>query len=278
MDTSEPSTAPNIAEETYKGPSAVVAAAGEGYVAHFASLGIGLVVGGGLAYLFHKPVNNVMRSWKNAGVALAESGSRFKKLIGGFSQWLVGHPEGTFSATLSDIERGIGDPKMRGEVTKLVESKEGGIIHVFSHKLISWLPTGWTETVRAKSEARLSAAIMGGGLLGAIGFFGVPFALAPSGAKKGLEGKRQFERLKGEVLDLRAENETLREKYVEEKVAHETETPKPHHPAKTHDAAAAHEHAPHEHAAHREAPKPTLSEVDRHSHGTLAAGHEAALG
>lgn len=62
---------------------------------------------------------------------------------------------------------------------------------------------------------RYKAVIFGGSLASAFGFFVVPWLLAGKGASKGLEGRRQFQRAKDEIVELRAENSDLREHNIE---------------------------------------------------------------
>lgn len=71
----------------------------------------------------------------------------------------------------------------------------------------------WLSTKMAGH--RYEAVIFGGSLASAFGFFVVPWLLAGKGISKGLEGRRQFERAKDEIWDLRAENDQLRERTVE---------------------------------------------------------------
>lgn len=241
MDTSLPRATPDIAEETYKGPGKVVTAAGEAFLVHFFWMAAGLLAGGAAAFFAHKKVGHIEKS-------------------------------------LSDFY--LRDRENPGRMTRFL-AKSAGLIGTITKAVSDHLPGSTWMKSKIPAE-RVEAVVFGAGILGAIGYVGSSILAIFSGAKHANEGKDQFERLKEEVLDLRGENDALRDKYIEEKVAHETTIPAhhpAHHEAPTHaHHEAEHTHTVHEHAAHRETPKPTLSEVDAHSHGKLVAPHETALG
>ncbi len=269
MDKSAQNPAPetDLTNEPYKGASPTVAAAGEGYIAHFIFAIVGLIGGGALAYAFHKPVNHVMNGWKSSAARMVESSNGVAKFVGGFSQWLVGHPQGTFSKTVKDVERGIGNAHMRQEVKELVEGKEGGFIHRVAHTLLS-RSEKLRSNLHSKSAERANAAVMGGGLLGAAGFILSPIIMAPSGALKAIRGKRQHGQMRDKIDALSAENERLRESLAKQAESSETTAPSP---SETPPMTATKPAVSSKLADESDAPASTIATDGTHADGRIAA-------
>jgi len=72
---------------------------------------------------------------------------------------------------------------------------------------------------------RAEATVFAGGFGALTGLVGSLFTSGFHGTKVAKEARHQFERAKTEIKDLRAENASLREKYTELKIAHDTEQP-----------------------------------------------------
>jgi hypothetical protein len=197
----------DIAQQPYRGPSVTAAAAGEGFIAHFQWAGIGLVAGGLAAWLLHGRVGpwiSDLRSWanKHAGTATTPQNENFgvrwpAKLVRG----IFGHgPE--FKLPEHKIQ----------EITD--EQRNGFGVFMLNH-LLGLIPGAKAKfnEFRVNNPAgadRLNLAVTAGGLFAFMGYAVLPVFLGGKGYAKGKEGKRQFERAKEEILDLRAENAKLR--------------------------------------------------------------------
>lgn len=188
----------DIAKEAYKGPSAIAAAAGEGYLAHFIYMFGGLVTGitGGL--LIGDPMVKIVNKVRETASGWIEAGG-VPRFFGGIVTFLFGHGD---------------HAKLEGEALREVEQERR---LGFGFKITNHIPgaRGWLNNMNPATRERLFAALPLGSIFAAFGFFVMPVLLAGKGAHKGNEGKRQFERAKDEIWDLRAENDQLRQKNTE---------------------------------------------------------------
>ncbi len=181
----------DIAKEEYKGPSAVAAAAGEGYIAHFLYAGLGLLGGGAITWMFHKQASSLVNWGRHNLAASIEHGG------------LLSRPSKFFLGILG-----------RGNDAAIASEEFGKFEAQYRHGFGQWLINHFTfvkPLFKNLNPDRLSTSITTGGIAGAFGFFVMPALLAGKGAHKGNEGKRQFERAKDEIWDLRAENDQLRQ-------------------------------------------------------------------
>lgn len=171
----------DIAEEPYKGPSIAVAAAGEGFLRHFAWAVVGIVVGGVASSLAYNKVGAVKEAFQEFHGANREHAFFLKR-------WAA---------------------------------KAAGLVVTIAHGLTGHIP-GHQHIVKHIPEKRLEATLFGGGLLGAIGYASGWISALFTGTVHSNAGKRQFERAKAEIKDLRERNDDLEKindelhaKYVE---------------------------------------------------------------
>ena len=211
----------DITDEPYKGPNAVATAAGEASIAHFALGFFGLIGGFIATYVFHKPVGNFIARQQVKGLKLVQSAEKGEKRWGKILLSLFGHPDKhAFTSLLKPVESA---------------TQEGGhLLHEIATEELTRSGRGWlynaSDEIRKipgvkqllgllgdSEEAikRIDTSIIGGGILGAFGFFIAPMVFWITGAKHAGEGKDQFERAKDEIHTLRQQYDSLREKYVE---------------------------------------------------------------
>ena len=182
----------DIVEEEYKGPSAVAAAAGEGYIAHFVYAALGLTVGGLITYVFHKQAASVVNNLRTHFNKGAETGSFLVRWPSKFAIGILGHGK---------------DAALSPETFAKFEQEHR---YGFGQWLINHVP-GVKHLIKTADDDRMSTAITSGGILAAFGFFVMPLILGFRGARKGAEGRHQFERAKDAIIDLRAQNDQLRQ-------------------------------------------------------------------
>lgn len=207
----------DITEESYKGPSALVAAAGEGSIAHFTLGALFLALGFGVAYLYHGSLDKFIVARRATAQKLMGSTNGWERNWGETLAWLFGHGEGSFKGVVNATSE-----HHSAEVVKLateqVEKLERGWLYTSSETIrklpgIRHLLSFFGET--AESIKRVDTAIMGGGLGLFFGFFIAPTAFWYTGARNAHRGKMQFENAKQEILETRAQYEALREKYLQ---------------------------------------------------------------
>ena len=214
----------DITDEDYKGPNAAVAAAGEGSIAHFGLGFVGLIAGFIATYIFHEPVANFIARQQVKGLALAakEGATKGEKFWGKMRLSLFGHPDkNALVSLLKPAEEVVkdGGGKLVHEIAtgELARSGRGWLYNISDEirrlpgvkQLLGFLGTD-NDAIK-----RIDTAIIGGGILGAFGTFIAPIAFWITGAKHASEGKHQFERAKEEIHTMRAQYDSLREKYVE---------------------------------------------------------------
>ena len=208
------------------------AIAGEGYIAHFKWAGVGLLVGGAISALLHEPLNKGMEAarrgaqgLRDMSAVMAEQGkwltSKIPAFAGGFGGWVFGRGEKEFVSIRNAIEASETDIAYKKSMLNVIEHKEKGVGHWLADHALFFIPKSYRNTMLEKSN-RLETAMIGGGLLGSIGFFFSPALYAGEGYRKGVAGKEQFQRLQDEVLTTRAERDALRDKYVETQIELDT--------------------------------------------------------
>lgn len=207
----------DILDEKYKGPDIASAAAGEGYIAHFQWLAIGLIGGGALTYVFHQPITKYLPQLRRAAVGWSEKEPGLTKLFGNTILFVFGRGE----ANMVEIEKDRQAIKtVLGETSELYGKVKGFTEHQkrgFGYAALDHL-LGWNQSARTWLKSRSETfdnALSVGGLFGAFGFFGVPLLVAPHGALKGIQGKNQFKRAQEEVRELREDLQFLEEKNAE---------------------------------------------------------------
>ena len=221
----------DILDEPYKGPGAIAAAAGYVSLYHWVAMVVGFVACGALGMLAAKPT-----------IAAKEMFPEFSHANKTSSNWLMKIP----AHIAGWIPRGA---------------------DYIAHKVVSLGKTVVRGSMAPKpmSEQKLSAFMFAGGVGGAVGWIGSTIWGIIQGGHEGNIGKRQFERAKAEIKDLRARNETLEKNQAEPTTPNNTSEPstslgsdalKPEHRIHAHTEHATehhgkvHAHAQHELAAH----------------------------
>lgn len=251
----------DIVEEPYKGTSPVVASAGYVYITHW----IGIIIGAATLGILGMVASNKTIAIKDAFTQFGKTHANSANSLNKSAAWLVG-----------------GIPKMADYfATKFVAAIE---------KL------GGKNIAKVDTTSQKTAAVMfAGGLGAAFGWVGSTIWGIVKGGHEGNTGKRQFERAKAEIKELRERNddlgkinEDLHKKYVEAATHLDTMEAQPaaapeatKHPTNSTldsppDTLPAHakaEHpthpAPHEHAPHA----PHHDKADAPSHHIQAGGH-----
>ncbi len=164
----------DIASEPYKGPGRVVTSAGYIYLSHIlATIAgfVGFAIAGAVA---HTQTNKVKQWAEMLSDSRAES-SGIKK---GFASAIA-------------------------FISKIAETA--------SHKVFSGLKALGGERFKGKSigEEKMSAALFAGGAGAIAGWVGSTIWGVVKGSNEGNRGKRQFERAKVEIKDLRERNDDL---------------------------------------------------------------------
>lgn len=206
----------DVAHEEYKGPSAVSAAAGEGFIAHYQWAAIGLVVGTLAATLFHKPAAKLVESCRTGCKKLFNTPF---SVIGKTGIFVFGHGQGS-KAHLEESFKHLNPIAHATDLKELqvwTKSKEVGFGYSLLDHTLGKIPgiRGKVQEWLKNGGEQASNAVSVGGILAAVGFFIVPLFLAPKGALKGMEGKKQFDRAKSEIQTTRQENHVLRNQLAE---------------------------------------------------------------
>ncbi len=302
----------DITQEPYKGPSAVVSAIGNGFFKHLLWAGIGLAAGAGAAAFFPKQVASILKEWRaGAAAAKLETAEGFwpnvKKELAKFAHAALGEGKGAVSITTTDAAH-------KDWVDVEIMNKEHGIGHwLVTHLFLGLIPVvgkmgkkGLVEAAKTAEEAaggRFTNMLTIGGILGAAGYAAGTAAGMLEGAKHGHEGKRQHERAKVEIQDLRERNQDLEKvndklhldyqnalsRINQIRAEAEKTTPKfgpESAPAPTGEQtvenlasehAAHHDHAEHAQHAHAAAPHASVAANDAEHHGKMHAHHAHAL-
>jgi hypothetical protein len=232
MKDSHTDTASDIATEKYQGPSARVAAAGQGFLEHFFFAATGLISATALAFIFHKPAAKIVQSARDLGTRLKGWTPPNNGIIGRSSDTLSNWAGSALHVAFGDVEAAeslaslASDPRHNHAewLANIVHDKRQGFGNMFlSHTVgaLPWVGMRFKEALRGLGE-RSSTAIAFGGAAGVLGYIGGWVKALFQGAKHGNKGKHQFERAQGEIKHLRDENsdlkrinEEIRTKYVE---------------------------------------------------------------
>lgn len=188
----------DIARDHYRGPDPIAAAAGEGFIAHFQWAILGLLGGGFATWLFHKPVLNKVTQWRSYGAKLIESDNGFTRGLGKLINGVFGHGD----AAIIPADK----------LHHVTEEHRHGFGRFLLNHTVGLFPGGREFIEQHLKGDRMTIAVTGGGLFAFFGYVVLPWFLGGKGFEKGLEGKRQFDRAKDEIWDLRAENDQLRQR------------------------------------------------------------------
>lgn len=198
MKTSHPQENVDILDEPYKGPGAIAASAGYVSLYHWVAMVVGFVGLGALGMLAPKQTNAI----KDAFIEFSEA----NKVS---SNWLKKAPA-----------------HMAGWVTHSAD--------YIAHKVVGLgrnVVRGGVQT-KPMSEQNLSAFMFAGGIGGVAGWIGSTVIGIIQGGHEGSTGKRQFNRAKAEIKELRERNEDLEKindelhkKYVEAATRKEAASP-----------------------------------------------------
>lgn len=161
----------DITKQKYKGPSVASAVAGEGFIAHI-TMGItGLVVGAAAAFMMPKQVLKIEET-----IAKFHLNNKSAKNLP--VKWLAQGSGHVLSGISYMTDHVLAKPKV-------------------------WLEAKMGHGANSANADRFKAMVFGAGTLSAFGYFVFPWMLGPQGARKGIEGKQQFETAKEEIVDLR---------------------------------------------------------------------------
>jgi hypothetical protein len=165
----------DILDEPYKGPGAIAAAAGYVSLYHWVAMVVGFVGFGALGMLAAKPTNAIKEAFTEFSVANKSNNNWLKKAPAHMAGWV------TRSADyIAHKVVGLGKNVVRGGVQ-----------------------------TKPMSEQKLSAFMFAGGVGGAAGWIGSSVWGVIQGGHEGNSGKRQFNRAKAEIKELRERNQDL---------------------------------------------------------------------
>lgn len=216
----------DIAQEHYKGPSKASAAAGEGFIAHIKWAFTGLLVGtiaGAALYTPLKPQVAKLRDFANK-LRINEEKTAMGTLTRGTGKFISSVFGTGIQESFIKSEHAAMDPLHKLEIRTMLHdqhSRQHGFGNWFFNHTFGLIP-GLKERSQAILKERGDFALTFGGIFAFVGYVIVPLALAPFGWKRGGAGKKQFERARNEIWDLRSENnqltadnESLRERNAE---------------------------------------------------------------
>ena len=195
----------DIATEPYRGPSALVAAAGYTYAGHLIAVIAGVFVAGVSAYAAHRHVNRAVGELRDYA---AKNTGYGKKIV----DFLFGMNPGKHPLKHALNEARCLSQHATAELHTLVTHEERGFFENLAFKVTkSAERSAWVSNfMQERPTERLSAAFIGGGLGGAVGWIGSTIWGILKGHGEGAQGVEQFERAKAEIKTLRQENTALR--------------------------------------------------------------------
>jgi hypothetical protein len=200
----------DITKEPYQGASKVIEAAGRGTVEHLLYAFSGMIGVGALAYAAHGNAAKIIDAARNTAKNLKSTavGDGFaattKRGLGSFMSGVFGNPEAAAAIRANSTAMGEQNKEL---IESLAMNRAQGFGNALLSHTIGLIPTVRKGMVHA--DSRLANAITLGGAAGAGGYaFGWSKAVV-LGAATGGKGKRQFERAKAEVNDLRERNDDL---------------------------------------------------------------------
>ena len=166
----------DIATEPYKGVGRGVAAAGGAFIAHWVAAFIGLIAGGVAGGFFPKQVSAIEK---------------------GFEEFSKGASPGFFMRML----RGAAGLIQQGSehMSELITKRS------FFEPLVNRFKI---------NPKRVDAIIFGGGITALMGFIGSSLLYGGRAFAQAGEGKAQFERARREIIEMREQYDTLRDKYM----------------------------------------------------------------
>lgn len=285
----------DIASEKYAGPSARVAAAGQGFIDHFKYAFTGLVGASILGFIFHKPGAELIKKCQNAGTWLKEYESNGNRLYDWGKDNLTTWAGRALHVIFGDPEAAVSLRQLQGHATKAVDadrlkyiamSKEQGFGNWFLSHTLGAFPYVGKRFNAALYEAtdRYKTAVAIGGVAGASGYVGGWLQALVKGSKHGNAGKHQFERAQAEIKDLRERNAELgreKERAPEDmphgKTEHHEKSAPSHHSETSHG----HHANSHAHTEHAQHDKPHHNKLHSVEHqGGLAShhGHASTIG
>lgn len=213
----------DIAQEKYKGPNAIAAGAGEGFVAHFVWGIAGLLGVGALGMFFPTQANKIIGFVREKACNLEAAAPKIDASVNGMKR-----AGGRFLTTIF----GQGDkcgpidmvaPNLAPEVAKQLkhwqEERQHGIGLWLANHTVGLIPPvkTWISDMLSQ-HPRAGTAITAGSLSGFFGYVILPMILFPFGIKRGRDGAKQFERVKEALVNTRDENSMLRHKYADAKL------------------------------------------------------------
>jgi hypothetical protein len=199
-----PAHSHDIVDEKYQGPGAVVAGVGYGAIQTKLALFGGLIGGGVLAFIFHKPVGAAVDSVRSAATRWAMHENKFIQSGGNTLTWLVGHDASKIATDLKPMlnQNGLSEAT-REKLISVIAREENGLVHSLSESIRKWK---WVQTIIDKSDTnRIDATIMGGGLFAVISMLGTAIWGGHQGYRSARHGRNQLTRAQDEIRHLRGE-------------------------------------------------------------------------
>lgn len=171
-----------------------------------------------------KPESDITQEpYKGPGALVTGAGEGAITHYGTGAAGLVvgGAVSGVFAGPVNRIEEGFKKFYIDNKDSASTLKKATAHVASWPARIAEWsvkhLPMK-DKVLKLVPKDRMQAVIFGGGVLGFIGFFVMPIYFMFTGAKHANDGKEQFERAKDEIRTQRAENEALRNRYVETKL------------------------------------------------------------
>jgi hypothetical protein len=206
----------DILDEHYRGPNGVVSALGYGAIETKLAWLVGLVGGGALAFIFHEPVNNTVRSLRGAASHWVESENRVSRFFGKVFTKIIGNENSYVADTLRRVRDNHLEPhevKSLKRINNIISSEERGIVHALSEELLK-IP-GLRRILDRGGAKKVDAAIMGGGLTSIAAITTSTLAGSKHGYDVAEQGKNQFKRAQQEVKELREDLDFIEQKNAE---------------------------------------------------------------
>ena len=203
------SSTDDIATEPYKGPSARVAAAGQGFIDHFKYAFAGLFGAGLFAFVLHKPAAAIITKARNLGARLKDWSPEGNGIVSRGGDTLTNWAGGLLHIAFGDVEAAESMASLSTNRNHVHHEWLANVAHdkrqgfgnaLLSHTvgLLPWVGKGFKQGLRHTNE-RLSTAITFGGAAGVVGYVTGWTKALLQGAKHGNAGKTQFESAQSEI-------------------------------------------------------------------------------
>lgn len=203
----------DITKQAYQGPSIVSAMAGEGFIAHFQWALTAIAAVGAAALIFKQPTAkalNGVRDWAEGRLIANPTRilDRFKNGTSNLTLTVFGH--GERQPQVNQIYQDLGAAGVHRARYQRQERDVGLGLWIANHTVGLISPIKQAIFEATENNPALKNAFSAAGPFAFVGYFILPLFLSGSGFRKGRAGRQQFETAQDTIVQLRAENNTLR--------------------------------------------------------------------